>query len=112
MTRRSNVPVATVGDKKCGEGMLFDTVTILTCAVLAVLAVLSSLADMFFRKLHEDGSEEPSGGERPPVSVIVVADNNARELRENLSAFLAQDYPPGFEVIVVIEKDEDARPTC
>lgn len=92
--------------------MLFDTVTILTCAVLAVLAVLSSLADMFFRKLHEDGSEEPSGGERPPVSVIVVADNNARELRENLSAFLAQDYPPGFEVIVVIEKDEDARPTC
>lgn len=107
MTRRSNVPVATVGYKKCGEGMLFDTVTILTCAVLAVLAVWSSLADMFFRKLHEDVGEEPSVWERPPVSVIVVADNNARELRENLSAFLAQDYPPGFEVIVVIEKDED-----
>ena len=86
--------------------MIFDTTTIIICAVLVLLALLSSFTDTFFKKIHANkDATEPTG--RKPVSVIIVADNNADELRANLPAFLSQDYDPGYEVIVVVEKDED-----
>lgn len=88
--------------------MIFDTVTIVICAVLVVLALLSSFLDTFFRKVRA-GGDGPSGPATPcrPVSVIVVADNNAEDLRDNLDSLLSQDYEPGYEVIVVVDKDED-----
>lgn len=88
--------------------MIFDTVTIVICAVLVVLALLSSFLDTFFRKVRASG-DGPSGPATPcrPVSVIVVADNNAEDLRANLDSLLSQDYEPGYEVIVVVDKDED-----
>ncbi len=88
--------------------MIFDTETIVICAVLVVLALLSSFLDTFFRKVRASG-DGPSGPATPcrPVSVIVVADNNAEDLRANLDSLLSQDYEPGYEVIVVVDKDED-----
>lgn len=88
--------------------MIFDTVTIIICAVLVVLALLSSFLDTFFRKVRA-GGDGPSGPATPcrPVSVIVVADNNAEDLGANLDSLLSQDYEPGYEVIVVVDKDED-----
>ena len=88
--------------------MIFDTVTIVICAVLVVLALLSSFLDTFFRKVRA-GGDGPSGPATPcrPVSVIVVADNNAEDLRANLDSLLSQDYEPGYEVIAVVDKDED-----
>lgn len=88
--------------------MIFDTVTIVICAVLVVLALLSSFLDTFFRKVRA-GGDGPSGPATPcrPVSVIVVADNNVEDLRANLDSLLSQDYEPGYEVIVVVDKDED-----
>lgn len=88
--------------------MIFDTVTIVFCAVLVVLALLSSFLDTFFRKVRA-GGDGPSGPATPcrPVSVIVVADNNAEDLGANLDSLLSQDYEPGYEVIVVVDKDED-----
>lgn len=88
--------------------MIFDTVTIVICAVLVVLALQSSFLDTFFRKVRA-GGDGPSGPATPcrPVSVIVVADNNAEDLRANLDSLLSQDYEPGYEVIVVVDKDED-----
>lgn len=88
--------------------MIFDTVTIVICAVLVVLALLSSFLDTFFRKVRA-GGDGPSGPATPcrPVSVIVVADNNAEDLGANLDSLLSQDYEPGYEVIVVVDKDED-----
>lgn len=88
--------------------MIFDTVTIVICAVLVVLALLSSFLDTFFRKVRAGGAG-PSGPATPcrPVSVIVVADNNAEDLGANLDSLLSQDYEPGYEVIVVVDKDED-----
>lgn len=88
--------------------MIFDTITIVICAVLVVLALLSSLLDTFYRKVRVDVSEtDDPATPRCPVSVIIVADNNAEELRTNLDSFLSQDYEPGYEVIVVVDKDED-----
>lgn len=87
--------------------MVFDTMIIALCAVLAVLALLSSLSDTLLRKLRIGEGAEVGPSQCGPVSVVIVADNNADELRANLDAFLSQDYAPGYEVIVVVDKDED-----
>lgn len=85
--------------------LILDSITIAICAVLVLLTILSSLTDVFFRKIKE---EEKSGDmERKPVSVILISDNNSRELKDNLPVILTQDYPAGYEVIVVVCKDED-----
>ena len=87
--------------------MIFDTVTILICAVLAVLALLSSFSDIFFKKVSENEDNKSADGDCPQVSVIIVADNNAYELKNNLQAFLSQKYAADYEIIVVVDRDED-----
>lgn len=88
--------------------MIVDDLTIVICAVLVVFAVLSSLLDVFFRKIPSDEDSNVFGPEAcKPVSVIIICDNNAEDLRTNLPLLLNQDYLPGYEVIVVIDKDED-----
>ncbi|MCD8290291.1 MAG: glycosyltransferase [Prevotella sp.] len=84
--------------------LFFNQLALIICAVLIVLALFSCFADSFFRKIHEN---EYRNEQLQPVSVIIVSDNNALELKENLPAFFSQDYPQGFEVIVVVCKDED-----
>ena len=86
--------------------MFFDSITIVVCVVLVVLAVASSLADVLIKKVCTDDKEVGDNACKP-VSIIIIADNNANELRKNLPLFLSQDYPAGFEVIVVVDKDED-----
>lgn len=86
--------------------MIIDSFTIVICCILIVLALLSSLSDIFFRRVSvgESGGGE---AERCPVSVVIISDNNAAELRENLPSFLSQSHSAGFEVIVVVAKDDD-----
>jgi glycosyltransferase involved in cell wall biosynthesis len=40
-------------------------------------------------------------------SVIMTVYDNARELEENLPAYLEQDYVPGYEIIIVDESSAD-----
>ena len=87
--------------------MIFDTVTILICAVLAVLALLSSFSDIFFKKVSENEDNKSADEDCPRISVIIVADNNANELKNNLQAFLSQKYAADYEIIVVVDRDED-----
>lgn len=90
--------------------LILDNITILICVILVVLTALSSLSDTFFRKIavgdnHHDICHD---GRKPePVSVVIISDNNSRELEANLSYFLNQDYAAGYEVIVVVSKDEN-----
>lgn len=86
--------------------LIFDDLTIIVCAVLVLLAVASALTDTFMRSVPEEDDEAVAEA-REPVSVIIIADNNARELDRHLPEFLSQDYAPGYEVIVVVSKDED-----
>lgn len=85
--------------------LIIDNVTIAIWGVLVLLSVMSIIADTFFRriKVAEEGTEAAV----EPVSIVIIADNNAREIERNLNTFLSQDYPAGYEVIVVISKDED-----
>ncbi len=86
--------------------MIFDTITIIACGTLVVLALLSCLTDVFFRKIS---NTESDGIKRDgiPISVIIISDNNARELAANLESYISQDYPYGYEIIVVVCKDDD-----
>lgn len=43
----------------------------------------------------------------PPVSVIICARNESKNLQNNLHKVLNQDYPSGFEVVVVNDASED-----
>lgn len=44
----------------------------------------------------------------PPISIVMAAYNHERELEQHLPILMEQDYPAGFEVIVVVSKGEDA----
>ncbi len=84
-----------------------EAMTIVTAlAILAVLAALSCVADSLSRRIRDLG---PDGAGDLPVTVVVVAENSAGALLENLPRVLAQDHPAGFEVIVAIAKDDDGR---
>lgn len=85
--------------------LILDTVTIFICTILFLLTALSLFSDIFFKKIREKDVRDDK--DLKPVSVVIVADNNARDLKQNLDFFLSQDYSPGYEVIVAICKDED-----
>lgn len=86
--------------------LIFDDFTIVICAVLVLLAVASVLMDTFLKNVPEDISAAGTDDAKP-VSVIIIADNNSHELDKHLPMYLSQDYPAGYEVIVVVSKDED-----
>lgn len=86
--------------------MLIDTLTIIICCGLVLLAVVSSLCNGLLRRPRKQ--EETSGQQSAPrLSVIITAHDNACELERNLPAILSQAYEPGFEVIVVDESSTD-----
>lgn len=85
--------------------LTFDSITLVVCVILVLFTILSSLTDIFLRRIH--GNDKMGDTERKPVSVILISDNNSCELEKNLPMFLTQDYPAGYEVIVVVCKDED-----
>ena len=57
-------------------------------------------------KIGEDETNEPSTFSFPKLSIILTPHENALELEQNVSLFLDQDYPDGFEVIVVVWKGD------
>lgn len=85
--------------------LIIDNVTIAIWTVLVLLAAMSIMADSSIRRIKVDDECTETAPE--PVSIVIIADNNAREIEHNLNTFLSQDYPAGYEVIVVISKDED-----
>lgn len=82
---------------------------IVICSVLIVFAVATPFLNTLFRlpRNEEKPGDNPSAS-LPPLSIVIVASNNAPELRTNLPKIFEQDYPSGYEVIVVIDKKEDS----
>lgn len=85
--------------------LIIDNITIVIWTLLVLLSIMSIVADAFIRRIKV--TDECTETAAEPVSIVIIADNNAREIERNLDAFLCQDYPAGYEVIVVISKDED-----
>lgn len=87
--------------------MFLDTFTIIVCATLLVLAVVSSVVFNIFRRRPTDTEPTAEPSDMPPLSVVIPVHDNAPELERNLPAILSQNYTPGFEVIVVGESSTD-----
>ena len=85
--------------------ILFEPTTIIVCAVLILMGIATPFVSIFFRKVRH--IDEPTESTCPPVSIILYAHDNARDLERHLPAILEQDYPSPFEVIVVEGKSED-----
>ena len=77
--------------------------TIVICAIIIVAAVITPMVNIFFRKVG-NGQEVTDDSQLPCLSVLLTVQDNARELEQHLPALLTQDYPAGFEVIVVVGK--------
>lgn len=83
--------------------MPVDYITIIICALLLVLAAATPFINPFFRKPEDKDGNGAAPETLPQLSVVVFARDNACELRDNLPALLSQDYPAGFEIIVVVD---------
>ena len=97
--------------------MIIDTISIVGCAVVIIIAVVSAIMNPFFRKVDfgvtssanqedQNGCNDATGTTLPKISVLVLAHNNYNALDAHLPIILTQDYTPGFEVIVVGEQGD------
>lgn len=83
--------------------ILTDSYTIMLAAVLVVSFIILCLyyGLFFFRVGHFRRKKKADDeGQHPPVSVVLVAQNDGEWLRTNLVYLLEQNYPE-FEVVVV-----------
>lgn len=78
---------------------------ILLLAFLVVLLVQMIYYWVFFSRLAFYKPRKVSG-EKPPVSVIVLARNQYNDLQRTLPVLLGQDYPE-FEIVVVDDNSDD-----
>ena len=58
-----------------------------------------------YRRMRQQ-DELPKQSERPAVSIIVYANNESRNLKENLPSLLKQYYPT-YEIIVINDGSTD-----
>jgi len=92
------------------EQILKDTDPLIIA--VGALFLLSFLIQVFYylfyfsRAAKKPSELEKKEIDKPPVSVIICARNEALSLKQNLVSFLEQDYPD-FEVIVVNDCSED-----
>ena len=80
--------------------------TIIICTIVIVAALITPIINIFFRKV-EDRQDVIDDSSLPCLSILLTVQDSARELEQHLPALLTQDYPAGFEVIVVVSKSED-----
>lgn len=92
--------------------MPVDYITMIICALLLVLAAVTPFINPFFRKPEDKDGNGASPETLPQLSVIIFASDNACELKTNLPVLLSQDYPTGFEVIVVVDDKTDHETTA
>lgn len=91
------------------------TTSSLAGALLTAAAILFTVQALYYLLLYNriirrnraaQRGELHFTAEQAPISVIIYARDEAENLRRNLPAVLAQDYPQ-FEVIVITDSDKD-----
>lgn len=84
-----------------------DVSTIIICIVLVILALTSPLFNALHRGRALRKNPDSANYTCPTFSIIISVHDNAAELERNLPSILSQDYPEGYEVIVVDESSTD-----
>lgn len=91
------------------ESITISETIIVVCALLMISAVVTPFLNGFFRKpkcLGEELESSESIEEFPKVSILLTPHENGRELIQNLPLYLEQDYPAGFEIVIVVWKGD------
>lgn len=86
--------------------MIFDTITIICSISILLLAFISSLCNPFFRKPILKEEDIHTKNNPPKFSIVITANDNAKELEDNLPVIISQQYEPGFEIIIVTGASE------
>ena len=86
--------------------MVIDNITIITSILVLLLTILSVTSNPFFRAIKVNMRKEEDNNELPPITIVVLSQNDAEALDRHLPLLLSQDYTPGFEVVVVGEKGD------
>lgn len=83
-------------------GIPIDLLTLVLSGVLLLSALLTPMMNPFFRRLKKADSRDAINP--PKVTVLLISSGDHEALDEHLPLYLTQDYPPGYEVVVVTEK--------
>ncbi|RSK35976.1 glycosyltransferase [Hymenobacter metallilatus] len=75
--------------------------------LLAAVLVQLSYAAYYFLPFARRPPEPTTGPDEEPVSVLVCAHNELDNLRRLLPLILQQDYPPGFELVLIDDRSTD-----
>lgn len=96
--------------------MEITTITIILSAVTLFLAIVSPLFNALFRAPKSETIDTEADEQTPtleeqkntskPISIVIVAHDNAPELEKSLPIFLSQAYNADYEVIVVADKSD------
>ena len=83
------------------------SIALYAAALVALIYICSiylhRLSLIWRRKRQCDAAEAPDPTKLPTVSIIIYAQSESEALGRNLPLMLEQDYPAGFEIIVVNE---------
>ena len=87
--------------------LIIDNFTIVASLVLLLLGIVTPMLHPFFRfkkrnSYYGDGALVDSAN-LPPLSIVLTPFDDTSTLQDNLPAFLRQNYPAGYQVVVVIE---------
>jgi GT2 family glycosyltransferase len=100
----------------------FDSVSLIGSAVVVLLSIISPLLNPFFRfrRPKDEGTDEETlspeekdsetASSLPYLSIVIAPHDQAEDLEKHLPTILHQDYPAGYQVIVVTEvSDHDTN---
>lgn len=89
----------------------YTITTLICCAVVLLISVISGFMSPFFRVRLKNFSNENSAHndvsvDNKPLSIVVIANENNKELRTLLPLLFKQNYDEATQVIVVVEKGD------
>lgn len=77
---------------------------VLCLSLMLAITLIAPFISPYFRKIKVQHRQ--NNGKLPTVAVIIVAHDNAEELKEHLPIFLEQNYEGNFQAIVVADKGD------
>lgn len=89
--------------------MSISILTLSICCALIMLSIFSSIMNPLFRILTEKDNgdtEDMNKNNLPPLSVIVMVNDNIDILERNISLFIEQEYEPGYQIIIVANEGD------
>ncbi|MBD2715791.1 glycosyltransferase [Microvirga sp. STR05] len=97
----------TFADQFTAPALLFDFSPAIWLLLACVLVQLYYAAYYFLPFARRPPEPEPDEAAAQPVSVLVCAHNELENLRRLLPLLLTQEYPAGFEIVLIDDRSDD-----